>query len=349
MAKSARQLMFSSFFSLVAVTLMGGCAVTSHGVQPATLGVPGSLQAVEAVLDQPGPIEVETVVAATWQVPLSGMLNFDDPRVQAAGLQDHDEPIQIFLHALRHPTRGTFLIDSGVQAALVNDREHAAIRGLVASVARLDRLHVQLDTRSWLQRQGTPLAGVFLTHLHLDHVLGLPDVPAATPIYAGPGEAQASSFENLFVQGTTDRELAGHLPLEEWQFAARTTPESSAGIRAVLDVFGDGTLWALHVPGHTPGSTAYLARSPRGPVLFTGDACHTAWGWQHGVEPGTFSSDRARSRASLLALRDLVQRHPNIDVRLGHQSLRAGPPAAATAAIPVPAAAATGHSGAHPS
>jgi N-acyl homoserine lactone hydrolase len=334
MAKSSQQRMFFAFSCAAAATLVAGCAVTSHGVQPATLGAPGSLQALEAVVDQPGPIEVETLVAATWQVPLSGMLNFDDPRVQAAGLQDHDEPIQIFLHVLHHPTRGTFLIDSGVEAALSNDREHAAIRGLVASVAKLDKLHVQLDTRSWLQRQAQPPGGVFLTHLHLDHVLGLPDVPAATAIYAGPGEAQASSFENLFVQGTTDRELAGHPLLQEWQFTARPTSEMSAGIRAVLDVFGDGTLWALHVPGHTPGSTAYLARSPRGPVLFTGDACHTAWGWEHGVEPGTFSSDRARSRASLLALRDLVQRHPDIDVRLGHQSLPGSQPSSATAAMP---------------
>jgi glyoxylase-like metal-dependent hydrolase (beta-lactamase superfamily II) len=362
--------MFSLFSRAAALSLLGGCAVTSHGVQPATLGVARPLEALEAVVDEPGPIEVETLVAATWQVPLSGMLNFDDPLVRAAGLQDHDEPIQIFLHALHHPTRGTFLIDSGVESALVNDREHAAIRGLVASVAGLDELHVQLDTRTWLERQGQPPSGVFLTHLHLDHVLGLPDVPPQTPLYTGPGEAQASSFENLFVQGTTDRELAGHPPLQQWPFVARatevvagasnavagtsdavasTTPEPSAGILGVLDVFGDGSLWALHVPGHTPGSTAYLARSPEGPVLFTGDACHTAWGWEHGVEPGTFSRDRPRSKASLLALRDLVKRHPSIDVRLGHQSRSASPPPVAAAQAPVAPAPRARRSGAGPS
>lgn len=81
-------------------------------------------------------------------------------------------------------------------------------------------------------------------------------------------------------------------------------------------------MWALHVPGHSPGSTAYLARTPKGPVLFTGDACHTEFGWQHGVEPGTFSLDQPRSEISLLALEALKARHPNIDVRLGHQTLR---------------------------
>jgi len=88
-------------------------------------------------------------------------------------------------------------------------------------------------------------------------------------------------------------------------------------------VFNDGSLWALHVPGHTPGSTAYLARTGKGPVLLVGDACHTSWGWEHSVEPGTFSSDQPRSAESLRSLSELVKRHPSIDVRLGHQPLRA--------------------------
>ncbi|MDF2696775.1 MAG: Beta-lactamase-like protein, partial [Labilithrix sp.] len=73
------------------------------------------------------------------------------------------------------------------------------------------------------------------------------------------------------------------------------------------------------VPGHTPGSTAYLARTSSGPILFTGDACHTTWGWDHGVEPGSFSSDKARSAASLERLRRFVKKHPSIEVRVGHQ------------------------------
>jgi glyoxylase-like metal-dependent hydrolase (beta-lactamase superfamily II) len=298
--------------------LLAGCAVTSHQTQVAQLGVPSSLAALEAVIDQPGPITVQTVTAAEWHVPLSGLINLDDPIARAAGLEERDEPVQIFLHSLRHPSQGMYLVDSGVQADIHGDG--SAIGGLVASVAGIDELKVELDTRAWLKRQAAPLRGVLLTHLHLDHVMGLPDIPPGTPLYAGPGEAQASSFENLFVQGTTDRELEGHAALSEWPFPLIANDER--GIAAVLDVFGDGTLWALHVPGHTPGSTAYVARSADGPVLFTGDACHTAWGWQNGVEPGSFSSDQPRSRQSLLALRALVQRHPGMAVRLGHQRLQ---------------------------
>lgn len=87
----------------------------------------------------------------------------------------------------------------------------------------------------------------------------------------------------------------------------------------MVDVFGDGTLWAIWVPGHTEGSTACLARTADGPVLFVGDACHTRWGWDNAVEPGPFSADKARSAKSLGRLLSRVERHPELQVRLGHQ------------------------------
>src|SRR5207237_10380367 len=114
---------------------------------------------------------------------------------------------------------------------------------------------------------------VTLTHLHLDHVSGLPDVPHGTPIYAGPRELTAHTFNNMFVRSSIDRAFAGQDAVAEWPFA----PDPDGRFAGVLDIFGDGSVWAIHVPGHTPGSTAYLLRTPQGPVLLTGDVCHTAW------------------------------------------------------------------------
>ena len=126
-------------------------------------------------------------------------------------------------------------------------------------------------------------------------------------------------IQNLVLAANIDRAFEGKGAIREWQFV----PETEGAFEAALDVFGDGTVWALHVPGHTPGSTAYLARTPEGPVLMVGDASHTAWGWKHGVEPGTFSSDQPRSAESLARLRAFAEQHPEIDVRLGHQPLEA--------------------------
>jgi glyoxylase-like metal-dependent hydrolase (beta-lactamase superfamily II) len=271
----------SVLLAINAAILAQGCVVSGHPAADARWGESVRASQLEARLDQPGPIEVESVASATWQVPLEGMLNLDHPAAKAARLETSEQPVVIYFHALRHPTRGLFIVDTGVEHRIKDDPEHAVVNGLMAKLAKVESIHVNIDLKSWLGQQPQPLAGVFLTHLHLDHIMGMPDVPRGTPVFSGPGP---------------EKRFAG-----------------------LVDVFGDATLWALHVPGHTPGSTAYLARTPKGPVLMVGDACHTAWGWDHGVEPGNFSKDQPLSAASLATLQSLVKRHPNIDVRLGHQ------------------------------
>src|SRR5262249_808519 len=129
---------------------------------------------------------------------------------------------------------------------------------LIARAMHSDKLHVRTDLATWLARQPHAPAGVFLTHLHLDHVMGLPDLDAATPIYAGPGEALARSTFAYLTAPATNRELAHKGPLLEWPHMA----DPDARLTGVVDIFSDGTVWAIAVPGHTAGSTAYVVRTP---------------------------------------------------------------------------------------
>jgi glyoxylase-like metal-dependent hydrolase (beta-lactamase superfamily II) len=291
---------------------------TTHAVTEAPLGTPTDAATLESTLDEPGPIEVETIVGADWNVPRGGLINLDHPEAKRAGLTDGPEPIVVQFHALRHPQRGLFLVDTGVERAFRDAPDQALIGGIVGRIMNVGALTVRTATADWLA--GRAVQGVFLTHLHLDHLTGMRDVPNDAQIFVGPGEAHgAASFEHRFVRGYTDQALAGKDALREWRYAS----SGDDTLPGVIDVFGDRSLFAIAVPGHTPGSTAYLARTPRGPILMTGDACHTAWGWEHGVEPGDFSEDKAESARSLAALRALVARHPRIDVRLGHQALAA--------------------------
>lgn len=99
--------------------------------------------------------------------------------------------------------------------------------------------------------------------------------------------------------------------MQEWQY----------GDHKVIDVFGDRSVFAIHSPGHTPGSTAYLVQSTTGVQLILGDATHTRWGWENGVEPGSFSADMPQSADSLAWLVQLARDMPGISVHPGHQSL----------------------------
>lgn len=180
----------------------------------------------------------------------------------------------------------------------------------------LDRLHVQLSTREYLQSRSTPLRAVFLTHLHLDHILGLQDIPKTTPLFIGAAEADDTRFLHSLVRSTTDLNLMEFSALREWPL--KSSPDSSF---TYVDIFGDQSVVGLHVPGHTRGSMAFVVRSTEGPLLLTGDACHTAWGWIHGVEPGTFNTDTEQAADALKRLRAFAAAHPQMTVHVGHQEL----------------------------
>lgn len=333
----------SALSLLGAMSALAGCAVTTHPAVPSTLGVPVRSADMLAVLDTPGETTVETVNSTDWSVELSGLLNLDHPKAVAAGITDRDEPIQIYFHAIRHPKEGLYIVDTGVEKALRDAPDEAAIQGLVAWGMHTDRMNIHAPLGPWLEAQKEPLRGVFFTHLHVDHISGMRDVPRGTPLFSGPGETTATAFLNAAVQGTSDREFEGHATLQEWRFQG----DADKRFDGVVDVFGDRQVFAISVPGHTPGSTAYVARTKSGPVLMVGDTCHTAWGWENGVEPGAFTADHEKNGESLERLRTLAKEHPGMRVLLGHQRLpdepaapppAAPPPAAPPSAAPPPAA-----------
>lgn len=302
---------------VVLLALSASCVATSHPAQPSGLGTARTTTELLKVLDELGPVSVETVASARWTVRLRGLLNLDHEKAKAAGFVDDDEAVLVTFHALRHPTRGLFLIDTGVERALRSSPERAATQGLIVDAMKLRSMKIDHDLGTFLAEQPAPVAGVLFTHLHFDHTMGLPDVPRGTPLYAGPGDTTETSVNNLVAAPNLDRALAGHAPISEWAF-----PKKSAKTEAfdgVVDVFDDGSVWALWLPGHTPGTTAYLVRTPKGPVLFTGDVSHTRWGWDNDVEPGAFSGDVVGAAASFQRLRAFARAHPNIEVRVGHQ------------------------------
>jgi glyoxylase-like metal-dependent hydrolase (beta-lactamase superfamily II)/precorrin-6B methylase 2 len=278
--------------------LLLGCAVTR---QPTTDFAPAAAQDRDtvdwaAVLDAPSPITVEHIAFGTAQASPSGLINLKHP--DAASVSTEPLDIVVLAHQVTHPEHGTVLIDSGVTA---KEDGSLVLRGLAGRVVDFTVLETTAD-------RVPDVGAVFLTHMHLDHILGLPDLPAGTPVRTGPGEADARRGGNGLLRRNVNLLLDG-IDLQEIDF--------SAGDAA--DVFGDGSLWAIHVPGHTPGSVAYLVNAETGPVLLTGDASHTLWGWDNSVEPGRFSQDIPASAAQLDWLRALAAAHPQLSVVVGHE------------------------------
>lgn len=292
------------------LTGLSACATpaTHHPVMAADLGSTARTLAVEASLARPGTVTFQRVAFARWTGGRGSFIDREDPRT--AGVPKGSEEATIYAYVLDHPRFGRVLIDSGVSADLEARLNWVMRRGVRDLNVRIDR-----TTAQWLAGQAPPRA-VFLTHLHFDHIGGLIDLPLATPVYVGAGEAEDRSRLNLLLGSPADAILGGYGPLREWAFQ----PDPDGVFQGVLDVFGDGSVWALKVPGHSPGSTAYLINATDGPKLVVGDAVSTRLGWEQAMPQPVPAAARADAEASAEALRRFAAAHPNVEVFLGHQS-----------------------------
>ena len=281
---------------------------TRHAVQTSTLGHQSSRQALVESLTSGAKVRLHTINSANWTAPLSGLLNLNHPKAEQASLEDHEEKIQVYTYHLQHPVHGDFLIDTGVSQQFFDAPETQGVPPWLASQFGFDTMKVVTSTEKLVASLQQPLQGVFLTHLHLDHISGLPAIDKQVPLYVGDGEAREKYYLYAATRNVVDTIFKDRPILQYWN-------------STYVDVFGDGSVFAVHSPGHTAGSTAYLVNTADGPVLLAGDTSHTAWGWMNQVEPGNFSTDQAKSRESLNILLQLVKEHPQISVKLGHQAL----------------------------
>lgn len=136
-------------------------------------------------------------------------------------------------------------------------------------------------------------AVVLLTHAHRDHL-------AAWPLVRG-ARVHLAAAEHARLEGRT-RPTAWIPRLAERLRRTRLPAPGALDVRPFAAdtqfVVGADTVRAYLVPGHTPGSAAYLVRE----VLFVGDAVtHT---WRGGFAPArrAYSDDPRRAAASLATL-----------------------------------------------
>ncbi len=144
------------------------------------------------------------------------------------------------------------------------------------------------------------VVAVFLTHAHRDHVGAwrelrhAPFVMALAEVDLFLGQERPEGILPRVARRIVPTDLPRPGEVEVVPFASDT------GF-----VFGADTVYAFNVPGHTPGSAAYLLRG----TLFVGDAvAHSPTG---GFQPAfaAYSDDTSQARVSLHTLRARLDRH----------------------------------------
>ena len=201
----------------------------------------------------------------------------------------------------RKITDSCYLIRHGDRILLWDTGFPAALKGksndMGALVASMDKTIAEQLATLGLTPADIDIVGI--SHMHGDHTGQAKEFPAAKLLI---GKAD---FE--LTKGASD-------PFGPWRAVGAKVQTMHGGD---VDVFGDGSVMALNMPGHTPDHTSLLVKLASGNVLLTGDLYHaTEARMKKGVPP--FNTSRAETLASFDRFERLA-RNLNAKVIIQHE------------------------------
>jgi glyoxylase-like metal-dependent hydrolase (beta-lactamase superfamily II) len=229
-------------------------------------------------------------------------------------------PRPINVYVIEH-ANGLLLFDTGQDRASITDASYfpGGFAGVIYD--RLARFHIgeQETLTAQLATLGYTPADVdtaILSHLHQDHMGGLPELGGADLLVAAAEWAELSrpvpeprGFLRNHIQ----------LPGLNWhQISLEPTNDPAlAPFTQSLDVMGDGSLVVLPTPGHTAGSLSLLIRrQTRSPLLLVGDLTYGAELLERRQLPGVGGrSQLTKTTNQVLALKE---RMPDLAILPAH-------------------------------
>ena len=207
-------------------------------------------------------------------------------------------PMPIWTYVVEHPG-GLVVVDAGAEPSYNDPASWAddptRSRRLIQSFIRLDVAdHETLPARLVeLGRATDEVDAIVLTHQHVDHTASVP------------------SFERADVWTTRAEDAAANMVgALHWRWRDETTRIRHVDVEGVpgelgaeVDLLGDGSIVAIHTPGHTPGSVSARLLTDQGEVWFTGDTAFTADSMDPDAETAGIHTDLKAVRALQARLR----------------------------------------------
>ncbi len=201
------------------------------------------------------------------------------------------DPMPIWSYAIEHP-EGLFVIDAGASASY-NDPEswRGAPRrdSMIRSFIKLDVAGggTVPDRLRQIGLAATDARALILTHQHVDHT---GTVPAFAGVDIWTTRAEDTAAPRIGALHWRWRDAHTHFRYIDDEGAA-----SDPGTAVTLTK--DGTLTAIHTPGHTPGSVSVRLRTDQTDIWLTGDTSFTAAGMDPASPTAGIHSDMAQVRA----------------------------------------------------
>jgi len=164
----------------------------------------------------------------------------------------------LYESAPRDITDSCYLIRHGDQQMIWDTGFPASWKGQTHDLGdltvRIDKTLAEQLAQVGLKPADIDIVGI--SHMHSDHTGQAAEMPQA---------------ELLIGKADFDQTKGKDDPFGSW----RTEGAKVRAVTGDTDVFGDGSVVALHLPGHTPDHLALLVKLASGPVLLTGDLYHS--------------------------------------------------------------------------
>jgi glyoxylase-like metal-dependent hydrolase (beta-lactamase superfamily II) len=242
--------------------------------------IPACTKAPEAPKEESAPAIERTVDAMRLYVIDCGRIDVSNMGVFGAAYEGQSRAMVDTCYLVRHP-QGDLMWDAGLPDALA-EAPDGAVDGVF-------KITVPKTLQGQLERIGAPPAAIeffSISHSHFDHVGNANLFKGATFI------VHEKERDYMFRPEARQDEQAftGYSELEA---AKKTTFTDS------YDVFGDGKVIIVAMPGHTPGHSVLLVNLEHsGPILLTGDLYHLTPARANKTVP-TFNTDAEETVRSM--------------------------------------------------
>ncbi len=161
--------------------------------------------------------------------------------------------------------------------------------------------------------QPSDIKYLFLSHLHSDHANGARQLIGAEHIVCSKDELDGASKEDLVTKATFLPRWRRGLNLETFAFA-----DTGLGpVGKSYDLFGDGTVQLVKLPGHTAGMFGTLIRNNGRQLLLGADCGYTRAAYQECIVP-FFANDKDGFRKSLNWEKEIYDQPETLDVLVNH-------------------------------
>jgi glyoxylase-like metal-dependent hydrolase (beta-lactamase superfamily II) len=192
---------------------------------------------------------------------------------------------------IRHPTQGAILFDTGYTARFFQETAHLPYRLYrLATPVYLQPEETAIRQVATYGVDAEDVRHIIISHFHADHICGLRDFPQARFFYFADALIAVQKLRGLYAV------RAGFLPgLLPADFIARAQPLSQAQLHPLppafspfekgLDLFSDGSLVAVRLPGHAPGQMGLFVQSVEARYFLAADAVWHSRAYRENILP----------------------------------------------------------------